>query len=63
MNKDKLIPITEELRKIAGKQDKGTRIFRREGTFEESGQWFEDLNRMIEGSLVSPGGVSMYASV
>jgi len=62
MNNEYLAAITPELRKIAGKQETGRRIFRREGSFKKAGMWHQQLHQQV-GAIVSPGGVSMYVSV
>ncbi|MCX7007627.1 MAG: hypothetical protein NTY53_10335 [Kiritimatiellaeota bacterium] len=62
MNTEYLVPLTPELRKIIGKQEKGRRIFRREGSFKKAGMWHQQLHHKV-GALVSPGGVIMYANV
>jgi len=57
------IEITQELQKVVGKPDPGTRIYRRKGSYRESGIWFQALDWFTDDSYVSPGGVSMYAPV
>jgi hypothetical protein len=49
-----------EQKKLAGKPDIGTRIYRREGTYEESGQWAVALDEVFNEQFVSPGGVGMF---
>lgn len=55
--------VTAAIQKIVGKPDRGTRIYRRKGSYEESGQWFDNLQALTEDRFVSPGGVSMYVPV
>lgn len=59
---DTFVTIPPALRKVLGEPDEGTRIFRREGSCEECGVWFEAIAEHI-GPAVSPGGVLMYAPV
>lgn len=47
---------------IIGKVDEGTRIYRRDGSQEESAAWFDALTEIV-GPTVSPGGVGMYCPV
>jgi hypothetical protein len=56
------VEIPEELEAIVGKRDSGTRIYRRDGSQEESSVWFDLLTEII-GPSVSPGGVGMYCPV
>jgi len=56
------VEIPEELERIVGKRDPGTRIYRRDGSQEESSVWFDLLTEII-GPSVSPGGVGMYCPV
>jgi hypothetical protein len=56
------VEIPEELEAILGKRDPGTRIYRRDGSQEESSVWFDLLTEII-GPSVSPGGVGMYCPV
>ena len=56
------VEIPEELEAIVGKRDPGTRIYRRDGSQEESSVWFDLLTEII-GPSVSPGGVGMYCPV
>jgi hypothetical protein len=56
------VQIPEELYYILGKPDSGTRIYRRDGSQEESAVWFDVLTDFI-GPSVSPGGVGMYCPV
>lgn len=57
-----LLEVTDEMLKLFGKPDPGTRVYRTEGTAEECAVWFENLCEHI-GPCVSPGGVSMFANV
>jgi hypothetical protein len=54
---------TAEQKKLAGKPDKGTRIYRREGTYKESGEWCVAMDEVFEDQFVSPGGVGMFVPV
>jgi hypothetical protein len=56
------VEIPEELEPIVGKRDPETRIYRRDGSQEESSVWFDLLTEII-GPSVSPGGVGMYCPV
>jgi hypothetical protein len=56
------VEIPRELEAIVGKRDPGTRIYRRDGSQEESSVWFDLLTEII-GPSVSPGGVGMYCPV
>jgi hypothetical protein len=65
MNKDfKYLEIPASLKPFIGEPDPDTRIYRREGSDEESGPWFDALGEHLPGEgFVSPGGVMMYAPV
>ena len=65
MNKDfKYLEVPEGLKPILGTPDPDTRIYRREGSDEDSGPWFDALCEHFPGEgFVSPGGVGMYAPV
>ncbi len=54
---------TPERKKLVGKQQKGTRMYRREGTFKESGEWCVAMDKEFEDQFVSPGGVCMFVPV
>lgn len=56
------VEIPKELEAIVGKRDPGTRMYRRDGSQEESSVWFDLLTEII-GPSVSPGGVGMYCPV
>jgi hypothetical protein len=56
------VEIPQELERIVGKPDPGTRMYRRDGSQEESSVWFDLLTEII-GPSVSPGGVGMYCPV
>lgn len=56
------VQIPPELEPIIGKPDPGTRMYRRDGSQEESAAWFDLLTEVI-GPSVSPGGVGMYCPV
>lgn len=51
---------TPEREKLVGKPDSGTRIYRREGTYKESGEWIMAINDEFDDRFVSPGGVGMF---
>lgn len=57
-----LIEVPPEVLPVAGFQQAGTRVYRREGLESECGEWFQALDAFT-GPLVSPGGVSMFAPV
>ena len=57
-----LVRIPEQLYPIIGTPDTGTRVYRRDGSQEESAVWFDALTEII-GPSVSPGGVGMYCPV
>ena len=65
MNKDfKYLEVPAALEPVVGKPDPDTRIYRREGSDEDSGPWFDALCEHFPGEgFVSPGGVGMYAPV
>jgi hypothetical protein len=54
---------TAERKKLCGKPDKGTRIYRREGTYKESGEWCVAMDEEFDDKFVSPGGVGMFVPV
>jgi hypothetical protein len=54
---------TPERKKLVGKPDKGTRIYRREGTYKESGEWCVAMDEVFKDQFVSPGGVCMFVPV
>jgi hypothetical protein len=56
------VQIPEELYPILGAPDPGTRVYRRDGSQEESAVWFDAITEVI-GPSVSPGGVGMYCPV
>src|SRR5438874_7877067 len=56
------VEVPHALESIIGKRDAGTRIYRRDGSQEESAVWFDLLTDLI-GPSVSPGGVGMYCPV
>jgi hypothetical protein len=58
------IEVPKDLRKIVGEPTPKTRAYRREGTYEECGQWFEALGEHYKGDVgLSPSGVSMFVPV
>jgi len=65
MNKDfQYLEVPAGLEPLVGKPDPDTRIYRREGSDEDSGPWFDALCEHFPGEgFVSPGGVGMYAPV
>jgi hypothetical protein len=56
------VDVPKELYPILGKPDEGTRIYRAEGPKEQTGDWYEALDKHA-GPLVSPGGAGMYCPV
>jgi hypothetical protein len=65
MNKEfPYLDVPASLKPIVGVPDPETRIYRREGSDEESGPWFDALCEHFPGEgFISPGGVGMYAPV
>jgi hypothetical protein len=65
MNNDfPYLEVPASLKPIVGEPDRETRIYRREGSDEDSGPWFDALCRHFPGEgFISPGGVAMYAPV
>lgn len=58
------VEIPSHLTDRIGEPDKGTRLYRRYGTENDSRDWFDAVCEICEGlGSVSPGGVSMYAKV
>ena len=58
-----LVDIPKELLPFVGTPDPGTRIYRTEGDSDECATWFDKLVEAYLDSVVSPGGVSMFAPV
>jgi hypothetical protein len=56
------VEVPESLQSMLGIPDPGTRIYRRDGSQEESAVWFDAITDVI-GPSVSPGGVGMYCPV
>lgn len=56
------VGVAEYLYPIVGQPDPGTRIYRRDGSQEDSAIWFDLITELI-GASVSPGGVGMYCPV
>ena len=49
---------------IVGQPTPGTRFYRREGSDEECGDWFQGIGKIFEGDVgLSPGGVAMFVPV
>jgi hypothetical protein len=66
MNQNELpfINVPPEALAIVGEPTPGTRFYRREGSDEECGDWFEAIGRIFEGDVgLSPGGVVMFVPV
>ena len=53
------VEIPRELEPLIGAREDGKRIYRKDGSQEESAAWFDLLTEII-GPSVSPGGVGMY---
>jgi hypothetical protein len=56
------VSIPDEVGRVMGVADHGTRIFRTEGNHAEMRVWFDSLCEGI-GPCVSPGGAAVYAGV
>jgi hypothetical protein len=56
------VNIPPELEPLIGTREEGTRVYRKDGSQEESAVWFDLLTEII-GPSVSPGGVGMYCPV
>jgi hypothetical protein len=54
------LQVTRDMKNVVGKCDKGTRIYRREGSYTEAGKWFIELDELFHDRFVSPGGVAMF---
>lgn len=57
------VEVPKALSRVVGEPTPDTRTYRREGSYEESGEWFDAIGEHIVGGCVSPGGVSMFAPV
>jgi hypothetical protein len=57
------LKVMPEMKSLVGKRQPGTRIYRREGTYEEAGQQSVALDEVFNDSFVSPGGVIMFVPV
>jgi hypothetical protein len=57
-----LVSLTAKDRRMIGKADPSTRLFRREGSAEDAAEWLEYIMRRF-GPSVSPGGVNVYVPV
>ena len=57
------LKVTPAMKGLVGKRQPGTRIYRREGTYEEAGQQSVALDEVFNDSFVSPGGVIMFVPV
>lgn len=58
-----LVDVPEALLPIVGPPDPDTRMYRTEGDAAQCAHWFNQLVEAYPDSLVSPGGVSMFAPV
>ena len=58
-----LVDVPEKLLPIIGQPDPGTRMYRTAGDTEQCAIWFDALVTAYPDSLVSPGGVGMFARV
>jgi hypothetical protein len=58
------INVPPEALPIVGEPAPGTRFYRREGSDEECGEWFQAIGRIFQGDVgLSPGGVAMFVPV
>ena len=58
------INVPSEARAILGEATPGTRFYRREGSEEECGDWFQAIGKIFKGDVgLSPGGVGMFVPV
>jgi hypothetical protein len=58
------INVPEEALEVVGEPTRGTRLYRREGSDEECGEWFEAIGGIFKGDVgLSPGGVAMFVPV
>lgn len=57
------VKVPPELREIVGEPDPETRTYRRSGTYEECGRWYDAITERFEDVGLSPGGVSMFVPV
>jgi hypothetical protein len=63
-NKFSFINVPPEALPIVGEPTAGTRFYRRKGSDEECGEWFEAIGRFFKGDVgLSPGGVAMFVPV
>lgn len=58
-----LVDVPKHLLPLAGRADPGTRMYRTEGDAAQCAQWFNALVEAYPESVVSPGGVSIFAPV
>lgn len=56
------VNVPSELWHVVGEPDGDSRVYRRQGTQEEVGAWYEAVTTLA-GDLVSPGGVGMFCPV
>ena len=66
MTKDEFpfINVPPEALPIVGEPTAGTRFYRREGSDEDCGDWFQAIGKIFEGDVgLSPGGVAMFVPV
>lgn len=58
------INVPAEALPVVGQPTPGTRFYRREGSDEECGEWFESIGKIFGGDVgLSPGGVAMFVPV
>lgn len=58
------VNVPPEALPIVGEPTPGTRFYRREGSDEQCGEWFESIGRIFGGDVgLSPGGVAMFVPV
>jgi len=63
-NEFPFINVPEAALPFVGEPTPGTRFYRREGSDEECGDWFEAIGKFFQGDVgLSPGGVAMFVPV
>ena len=56
------VKISKDIEHVVGQPLPDTRIYEKEGSEEEAGEWFEAVTA-VAGPIVSPGGASMFAPI